>query len=297
MAASSRNAQLTPSRSPSPSPAPLLLPRPTTSVISWSGSAVLPPCGLCCTTRPANWPPASTVCVVTLVNPAALRICLAWLAVWPSTVGTAEGWLPFDTFIVTFEPGCDCVPAGGSVDSTVSFCPPPSTVLVSTSKPLASRAFLAVSLSCPVTSGTATPVACTPTARSTELPPLTRTPGPGLELTTLPTCVASLVCWLLCLPTSRPWLFSSAVASATLMPVSAGTLTNAGPEPTVRSTVERSATCVPWVGLVLRTFPTWSTDDSCCATLPTRRPAAMSWLDASCWVWPTTPGTATCDGV
>ena len=206
-------------------------------------------------------------------------------------------WLPFDTFIVTFEPGCACVPAAGSVDSTESFWPPPSTVLVSTSKPLASRAFLASSLSCPVTSGTVSAVCCTPTAMSTVLPPFTRTPGPGLELTTLPTCAASFVGALVCFPRTRPWLLSSAVASATLMPWSAGTLTKAGPDPTVRSTLERSATCVPAAGLELITLPTCSTADSCCATLPTRRPAAMIWLDASCWLCPTTPGTATCDGV
>ena len=89
--------------------------------------------------------------------------------------------------------------------------------------------FLPLEIVVGMTSGTATPVACTPTAMSTALPPFTRTPGPGLELTTLPTCVVSLVCWLVCLPRMRPWLLSSAVASATLIPRERGHVHERGP--------------------------------------------------------------------
>jgi hypothetical protein len=80
------------------------------------------------------------------------------------------------------------------------------------------------------------------------------------------------------------------------MPSSRGTLTLAGPLPTIRVTADFSSTSVPAGGLVSMTLSFWSTGDSRGWVSAHLRPAAMIWLRASVSVSPVSAGIATVCG-
>ena len=145
-----------------------------------------------------------------------------------------------------------------------------------------------------MTVGHGSVVAWLPMAMSTVLAPSTLAPGSGLELTTLPTWSASPSVW-------RGGADHEArrlehVGGVGHAEPEHGHVDQGRPGPDREVTVVRLATWVPAAGLVVTTLPISSTSDSPAATLPTRSPAAMIWLDASDWL-ADHAGTATCDGV
>src|SRR3954447_21991037 len=240
----------------------------------------------------------SLLSISMLNRPSAARVCWACWGCWPTTLGIST-LLPLDTWMVISVPGCTLVPAGGSVLSTSPSSALPSTCSACwlTLRPAWNSWLAAACRFEPFRSGTTIEVCLAPTTMLTFEPPSTFSPGPGSVLVTLPTWVESVVSWVVVVPSTRPTALSSSPTLSGSSPVSFGTVTSAGPLPTDRLTVARSATWVPGGGSVLMILPVWSTVDSTWLTWPTRRPAWVIWLRASCSTRPVSvAGTATVFG-
>ena len=94
-------------------------------------------------------------------------------------------------------------------------------------------------------------------------------------------------------PTVRPAPVIAVVASDCVSPTTLGTVTGAGPDDTVRFTVEPAATLAPPAGLWLITSPEGTVELDAVVTVPTTSPALVIALVAAACVNPTTFGTVT----
>ena len=184
--------------------------------------------------------------VCATLNPAPLSALVAWAAVSPTTFGTLAvvGACAITRFADV--PGTWDVPPLGLWLITVpavelEVC---CWVIDPTLKPALTSVELAACWVSPVTSGTFTLALPEETTSVIDEPTGTGWPADGLESITSPDANWSLVC-VIVRPTFGPTLASDLWACAAVWPTTDGTFTDAGPEDTVRLTVEPLSALAP----------------------------------------------------